>query len=297
MYSLNLKKGFAGLKKGLKKGIVKGKSAIKQLSEGIDLWANPNKTNYKFSKPYFFKMNKVLRDNDPSFRGWRNWVIKRFAGMGFKSQYDILSVSGDELNAFSFDYGKVLKYDPIEQQIVRSNICNDWWRSGGQGCDSRFIDLKLEGSISFLLDYEKELVHTSFFIDYKKPLIPEIDPTVIDGLKAFTEEITESLGLALFTSYSKFEVKKLKQKVNRNISDERIREEMDDIIETLSDAEEDIDINQKEINKIIKEIKHIPDLEFQDGLLGILEEIQYLNPEARQKALEKIKVIISNYRV
>ncbi|MFX1453763.1 MAG: hypothetical protein ACFFDB_00175 [Promethearchaeota archaeon] len=299
MYSLNLKNGFAQLKRNLKKGIIKGRDALKRLGQEFDLAIDPNKTYLKYPNSYFPEINKILKENDLNFRRWRNWVIKKLSYIGFSSQYNTISINAenDGLVAFSFDFKKSLLYDPIEIRLLRGDrFGDDWWRSGGRGY-GRYKVVWIDGSIGFSIIYKEKHIKTLLFIDYKEPLIPELDSTFIDGLKALSDQISKDFSLLLHSEFPKVEVNRIKTKIEKNVSDVEVGREISEIVDILASAESDIGIDQKEVDRLIKEIKDIPDIELQDELLDILEKMQQLEIEKQQKILKKIKKIIIEYKV
>lgn len=217
-----------GIKKGLKRGYKGAKDRIKKYYEDYETLASPTKTIYYYEKTHFGKITKKLSPEDLNYKKWVNGVIEKFIMIGYpqvEHYFDTYDDAEEYITSITFNLQRIFRYDPEENRFrlqELQTIQQAWWREDYEEKTKSFWkedyeektksfwkdddkkkelakdpkelkDVKVEGSITFFINYKDKSIVVNMVIDVKDPLISEIYKNIYKDLIDLTKLLVKSL--------------------------------------------------------------------------------------------------------
>jgi len=252
----SLKSAGKTLKETAKKGVVKGKEIFGKYLEDFEMTSDPHKTTAKYSKSFFYKMNKGIKESDEDFRAWREWAIKKFAQFGYQAEQSLFTTDQNQnISTITFDFQKIAKYDLDakrfwEQKVYATRYWEEkwkaqqeegrWWENKPQPFQpsgriweqqpkekeieyqkemppANLKEIKIIGTLNILLLYNKERISVEMLIDFQDPRVRDIDQDFLKRIARLVQLIIKNLSYLLYSEFTTFEVNKLVKKIDESI--------------------------------------------------------------------------------
>lgn len=273
-----------GLKKGFKRGYKEAREKIKKYYEDYETLASPTKTIYYYEKTRFGKITQNLSSEDLSYLKWIDGVIESFITLGYSQVEHYVDTYNDEeiINSISFNFQRTFKYDPKEKTFWRQElqtIQQSWWREDYEEKSKPFWkedyekkskpfwkddkekkedvkekeptelkEVKVEGSITFFINYKEQSVEINMVVNVKDPQIRELYADIYKDLIDLTKLLTKKLFRILCPKTQSVSI----------VGEDLILKEIDYIKEDINKLPfEDI---KNDLKKMLSSIEQIPDL-------------------------------------